>query len=218
MKMGTVIGKLDRNYNSIAVGDTIGIEVDGATIRYTVDSFGGIVKEDGTRLAPKEWKGEAFLILETGERKPEYPQEDPDVVTDLQEAVELPPLDPLPEAEVLETVPPAGVSDMEDEAREVMEQQKEERMVAMEGALEELRAELKGLRMALVCFESAQKDLAADVGDAMSAVSALRAEAGWLDDKEKGRSLETYGDGDLAAELQRRGYRGTVSKIMRMDE
>lgn len=218
MKMGTVIGKLDRNYNSIAVGDTIGIEVDGATIRYTVDSFGGIVKEDGTRLAPKEWKGEAFLILETGERKPEFPHEDPDVVTDLQEAVELPPLDPLPEAEVLETVPPAGVSDMEDEAREVMEQQKEERMVAMEGALEELRAELKGLRMALALFESAQKDLAADVGDAMSAVSALRAEAGWLEDSEKGRSLETYGDGDLAAELTRRGYRGTVSKIMRMDE
>ncbi len=216
--MGTVIGKLDRNYNSIAVGDTIGIEVDGATIRYTVDSFGGIVKEDGTRLAPKEWKGEAFLILETGERKPEFPHEDPDVVTDLQEAVELPPLDPLPEAEVLETVPPAGVSDMEDEAREVMEQQKEERMVAMEGALEELRAELKGLRMALALFESAQKDLAADVGDAMSAVSALRAEAGWLEDSEKGRSLETYGDGDLAAELTRRGYRGTVSKIMRMDE
>ena len=205
--MGTVIGKLDRNYNSIAVGDTIGIEVDGATIRYTVDSFGGIVKEDGTRLAPKEWKGEAFLILETGERKPEFPHEDPDVVTDLQEAVELPPLDPLPEAEVLETVPPAGVSDMEDEAREVMEQQKEERMVAMEGALEELRAELKGLRMALALFESAQKDLAADVGDAMSAVSALRAEAGWLEDSEKGRSLETYGDGDLAAELTRRGYR-----------
>lgn len=216
--MGTVIGKLDRNYNSIAVGDTIGIEVDGATIRYTVDSFGGIVKEDGTRLAPKEWNGEAFLILETGERKPEFPHEDPDVVTDLQEAVELPPLDPLPEAEVLETVPPAGVSDMEDEAREVMEQQKEERMVAMEGALEELRAELKGLRMALALFESAQKDLAADVGDAMSAVSALRAEAGWLEDSEKGRSLETYGDGDLAAELTRRGYRGTVSKIMRMDE
>lgn len=216
--MGTVIGKLDRNYNSIAVGDTIGIEVDGATIRYTVDSFGGIVKEDGTRLAPKEWKGEAFLILETGERKPEFPHEDPDVVTDLQEAVELPPLDPLPEAEVLETVPPAGVSDMEDEAREVMEQQKEERMVAMEGALEELRAELKGLRMALALFESAQKDLAADVGDVMSAVSALRAEAGWLEDSEKGRSLETYGDGDLAAELTRRGYRGTVSKIMRMDE
>lgn len=216
--MGTVIGKLDRNYNSIAVGDTIGIEVDGATIRYTVDSFGGIVKEDGTRLAPKEWKGEAFLILETGERKPEYPQEDPDVVTDLQEAVELPPLDPLPEAEVLETVPPAGVSDMEDEAREVMEQQKEERMVAMEGALEELRAELKGLRMALALFESAQKNLAADVGNAMSAVSCLRAEAGRLEDSEKGRSLETCTEEELTNELQRRGYRGTVSKIMRMDE
>lgn len=69
MKMGTVIGKLDRKYNSIAVGDTVGIEVDGRIVTYTVDSFGGLEKEDGTRLAPKEWKGEAFEILEPVERE-----------------------------------------------------------------------------------------------------------------------------------------------------
>lgn len=217
MKMGTVIGKLDRRYNSIAVGDVIGIEVDGRMVTYTVDSFGGIVKgSDGTRLSPKEWKGEAFEILDKGERKPEFPEEDPSVVTELQEPVPLPPLESLPASEVLETVPPAGVSDMEDEARRAVDEQKEERMVAMENALEEFRAELKGLRMALGCFEQAQRSLSADMDGVVSAVSALRAEAGWLDDSEKGRSLETYTDGELAAELTRRGFGGTVSKIVKV--
>ncbi len=216
MKMGTVIGKLDRKYNSIAVGDTIGIEVDGRTVRYTVDSFGGIVKEDGTRLAPKEWKGEAFEILEAGERKPEYPEEDPSVVTELQGPVTLPPLDPLPEAEVLETVPPAGVSDMEDEARRAVDEQREERLLAMENALGDFRREVADLRKALGCFEAAQKSLAGDVKDALFAVEALRSDAGRTEEPETGRSLETYTDTDLAAELTRRGYGGTVSKIVKV--
>lgn len=216
--MGTVIGKLDRNYNSIAVGDTIGIEVDGVTVRYTVDSFGGIVKEDGTRLAPKEWKGEASRILETGEKKPEFPQEDPDVVTDLREPVELPPLEPLPSDEMLETVPPAGVSDMEDEAREVMEQQKEERLAAMEGALETLRQELSALRTTVAAFAMRQNTLAGDVEDALCAVEALRSDAVRTEEPETGRILETCSEEELTNELQRRGYRGTVSKVMRMDD
>ena len=86
-----------------------------------MDSFGGIVKEDGTRLAPKEWMGEAFEILEPGERRPEYP------------------------------------------------------------------------------------------------VAALRSESGLLEEGAVGRGLDAFTDTELTAELKRRGYAGTVSKVIRID-
>ena len=200
--MGTVIGKLDRRFDSIAVGDTVGIEVDGRTVRYTVDSFGGLVGENKERLSPKEWKGEAFEILEKGERKPEYPDNEPEVI---------------PEMPAMPEPPEASVPDMEDEARRAVDEQAEERLLAMENALGGLRQEMEDLKRALTCFEAAQKSLAGDVDDAVSAVSALRAEAGWLDDAEKGRSLDTFTEEELTSELARRGYRGTVSKIIKMD-
>lgn len=91
MKMGTVIGKLDRKYNSIAVGDTVGTEVDGGIVTYTVDSFGGLVKEDGTRLAPKQWKGEAFEIPELAETSavPEEAPVVPESVSDMMSAADI---------------------------------------------------------------------------------------------------------------------------------
>lgn len=202
MKMGTVIGKLDRKYNSIAVGDTVGIEVDGRTVTYTVDSFGGLVKEDGTRLAPKEWKGEAFEILEPGERKPEYPAESPEVI---------------PEEAKESAAPGESVSDMEDEVRRAVDEQNEERLLAMKNALEDFRREVAGLRKALGCLEAAQKSLAGDVDDAVSAVAALRSESGLLEEGAVGRGLDTFTDMELTAELKRRGYAGTVSKVIRID-
>ena len=167
MKMGTVIGKLDRKYNSIAVGDTVGIEVDGNMVKYTVDSFGGLVKEDGTRLAPKEWNGSAFEILEVGERKPEYPVEIPEVIPELPEAPAVP--------EEVPAVPEESVSDMEDEVRRAVDEQNEERMLAMKNALEDFRREVAGLRDALGHLDATQKSLAADVDDAVSAVEIGRA-------------------------------------------
>lgn len=177
MKMGTVIGKLDRKYNSIAVGDTVGIEADGSMVTYTVDSFGGLVKEDGTRLSPKQWKGDKFEILATGE----------------------------------------SVSDMEDEVRRAVDEQNEERLLAMKNALEDFRREVADLRKALGCLEAAQKSLAGDVDDAVSAVAALRSESGLLEEGAVGRGLDTFTDTELAAELKRRGYAGTVSKVIRID-
>lgn len=149
MKMGTVIGKLDRKYNSIAVGDTVGIEVDGRTVTYIVDSFGGLVKEDGTRLA--------------------------------------------------------------------VDEQNEERLLAMKNALEDFRREVADLRKALGCLEAAQKSLAGDVDDAVSAVAALRSESGLLEEGAVGRGLDTFTNMELAAELERRGYAGMVSKVIRID-
>lgn len=209
MKMGTVIGKLDRKYNSIAVGDTVGIEVDGRIVTYTVDSFGGIVKEDGTRLGPKEWKGEAFEILAPGERKPEYPAESPEVIPELipEEILDLSETSAVPES----------VSDMEDEVRRAVDEQNEERMLAMKNALEDLRREVANLRKAQECLVVAQRSLAADVDDAVSAVAALRSESGLLEEGAVGRGLDTFTDMELTAELKRRGYAGTVSKVIRID-
>lgn len=213
MKMGTVIGKLDRKYNSIAVGDTVGIEVDGGMVTYTVDPFGGLVKEDGTRLAPKEWKGEAFEILEPGERKPEYPAESPEVIPELiPEVPEEAPVVP-EEAPVV----PESVSDMEDEVRRAVDEQNEERLLAMKNALEDFRREVAGLRKAQECLVAAQKSLAGDVDDAVSAVAALRSESGLLEEGAVGRGLDTFTDMELTAELKRRGYAGTVSKVIRID-
>ena len=200
MKMGTVIGKLDRKYNSIAVGDTVGIEADGSMVTYTVDSFGGLVKEDGTRLSPKQWKGDKFEILATGERKPEYPAESPEVIP-----------------YVPEEAPGESVSDMEDEVRRAVDEQNEERLLAMKNALEDFRREVADLRKALGCLEAAQKSLAGDVDDAVSAVAALRSESGLLEEGAVGRGLDTFTDTELAAELKRRGYAGTVSKVIRID-
>lgn len=207
MKMGTVIGKLDRKYNSIAVGDTVGIEVDGRTVTYTVDSFGGLVKEDGTRLAPKEWKGEAFEILEPGERKPEYPAESPEVIPEVPEEAPAVP----------EETPGESVSDMEDEVRRAVDEQNEERLLAMKNALEDFRREVACLRKAQECLVAAQKSLAGDVDDAVSAVAALRSESGLLEEGAVGRGLDTFTDMELTAELKRRGYAGTVSKVIRID-
>lgn len=201
MKMGTVIGKLDRKYNDIAVGDTVGIEVDGRTVTYTVDSFGGLVKEDGTRLAPKEWKGEAFEIL--AESPVVIPKEIPEVP---EEAPAVP-----------EETPGESVSDMEDEVRRAVDEQNEERLLAMKNALEDFRREVADLRKALGCLEAAQKSLAGDVDDAVSAVAALRSESGLLEEGAVGRGLDTFTDMELTAELKRRGYAGTVSKVIRID-
>lgn len=212
MKMGTVIGKLDRKYNSIAVGDVIGIEVDGRMVTYTVDSFGGIVKgTDGTRLSPKEWKGEAFEILEPGERRPEYPVENPEVIPELAET------SAAPEEKPEEDAAPESVSDMEDEVRRAVDEQNEERMLAMKNALEDFRREVAGLRDALGCLDAAQKSHAADVDDAVSAVAALRSESGLLEEDVVGRGLDAFTDTELTAELKRRGYTGTVSKVLRID-
>ena len=217
MKMGTVIGKLDRKYNSIAVGDTVGIEVDGRTVTYTVDSFGGLVKRDGTRLAPKQWKGEAFEILEPGERKPEYPAESPELIPELipEEAPVVPEEAPVVPEEA--PVVPESVSDMEDEVRRAVDEQNEERMLAMKNALEDLRREVANIRKASECLVVAQKSLAADVDDGVSAVAALRSESGLLEEGAVGRGLDTFTDMELAAELKRRGYAGTVSKVIRID-
>lgn len=222
MKMGTVIGKLDRKYNSIAVGDTVGIEVDGRIVTYTVDSFGGLVKGDGTRLAPKEWKGEAFEILESGERRPEYPAESPEVIPELAETSAVPekPSAVPEEAPVVpEEAPvvPESVSDMEDEVRRAVDEQNEERMLAMKNALEDLRREVANLRKAQGCLDAAHKSLAADVDDAVSAVAALRSESGLLEEGAVGRGLDTFTDMELTDELKRRGYAGTVSKVIRID-
>ena len=251
MKMGTVIGKLDRKYNSIAVGDTVGIEVDGGMVTYTVDSFGGLVKDDGTRLAPKEWKGEAFEILEPGERKPEYPAESPEVIPELipEEVRELSETSAVPEetsavpeetsavpeeasavpeetsavpeeaSAVPEEAPvvPESVSDMEDEVRRAVDEQNEERLLAMKNALEDLRREVADLRKAQECLVVAQKSLAADVDDAVSAEAALRSESWLLEEGAVGRGLDAFTDTELSAELKRRGYAGTVSKVLRID-
>lgn len=228
MKMGTVIGKLDRKYNSIAVGDTVGIEVDGRIVTYTVDSFGGLVKGDGTRLAPKEWKGEAFEILEPGERRPEYPVERPEVIPELipEEIRDLSETSAVPEETsavpeeapvVPEEAPGESVSDMEDEVRRAVDEQNEERMLAMKNALEDFRREVANLRKVQECLVVAQKSLAADVDDAVSAVAALRSESGLLEEGAVGRGLDTFTDTELTAELKRRGYAGTVSKVIRID-
>ena len=252
MKMGTVIGKLDRKYNSIAVGDTVGTEADGGMVTYTVDSFGGLVKEDGTRLAPKQWKGDKFEILAPGERKPEYPAESPDVIPELipdmipyvpeeasavpEEASAVPeeasavPEETSAAPEEASAVPeeapavpeetsaaPESVSDMEDEVRVPADERNEERMRAMKNALEDLRREVADLREALGCLDAAQKSLAGDVDDAVSAVAALRTESGLLEEGAVGRGLDTFTDAELAAELERRGYAGTVSKVIRVD-
>lgn len=214
MKMGTVIGKLDRKYNSIAVGDTVGIETDGGMLTYTVDSFGGLVKEDGTRLAPKEWEGEEFEILEPGERKPEYPAESPEVIPEL--IPDLSEVFAAPE-EAKESAAPESVSDMEDEVRRAVDEQNEERLLAMKNALEGFRREVAGLRKAQECLVAAQKSLAGDVDDAVSAVAALRSESGLLEEGAVGRGLDTFTDMELTAELKRRGYAGTVSKVIRID-
>lgn len=147
MKMGTVIGKLDRKYNDIAVGDTVGIEVDGGTVTYTVDSFGGLVKEDGTRLAPKEWKGEAFEIL----------AESPVVIPkEISEVPEDAPAVPEEAPAVPEETHGESVSDMEDEVRRAVDEQNEERLLAMKNALEDFRREVAGLRKAQECLVAAQ--------------------------------------------------------------
>ena len=208
MKMGTVIGKLDRKYNSIGVGDTVGIEVDGRIVTYTVDSFGGIVKEDGTRLAPKEWKGEAFEILEPGERRPEYPVERPEVIPELSATSAVP---------EETTAVPEEAPTWRAKVRVPADEQNEERMRAMKNALEDLRREVAGLRDALGHLDAAQKSLAADVDDAVSAVAALRSESELLEEGVVGRGLEVFTDKELMAELKRRGYTGTVSKVIRID-
>lgn len=209
MKMGTVIGKLDRTYNIIAVGDTVGIETDGGMLTYTVDSYGGLVREDGKRLAPAQWDGDEFNILATGERKPEYPAESPEVIPEVPEEAPAVP----EEAPVV----PESVSDMEDEVRRAVDEQNEERMLAMKNALEDFRREVAGLREALGCLDAAQKSLSADVDDAVSAVAALRSESGLLEEGAVGRGLDTFTDTELTAELKRRGYAGTVSKVIRID-
>lgn len=201
MKMGTVIGKLDRKYNDIAVGDTVGIEVDRGMVTYTVDSFGGLVKEDGTRLAPKEWKGEAFEIL--AESPVVIPKEIPEVP---EEAPAVP-----------EETPGESVSDMGDEVRRAVDEQNEVRLLTMKNALEDFRREVADLRKALGCLDAAQKSLAGDVDDAVSAVAALRSESGLLEEGAVGRGLDTFTDMELTAELKRRGYAGTVSKVIRID-
>jgi len=173
MKMGTVIGKLDRRYDSIAVGDTVGTEGDGASVTYTVDSFGGLVGSDGSRLSPKEWKGNDFEILAAGERRPEYPDNEPEVV-----------MGPV-------QTPAATVSDVEDEARRVTDEQAEERLAAMENALADLRRELDGLR-----------DNAARLAETRKAAA----------------PLSECPVEDLTAELARRGYVGTVSRIVRLGD
>ena len=216
MKMGTVIGKLDRKYNGIAVGDTVGIEVDGRTVTYTVDSFGGLVKGDGTRLAPTQWKGEAFEILEPEERKPEYPEEGPEVIPYVPEEAPAVP-EEAPSVPKEAPVVPESVSDMEDEVRRAVDEQNEERMLAMKNALEDFRREVAGLRDALGHLDATQKSLAADVDDAVSAVAALRSESGLLEEGAVGRGLDTFTDTELTAELERRGYAGTVSKVIRID-
>lgn len=213
MKMGTVIGKLDRKYNSIAVGDTVGIETDGGMLTYTVDSFGGLVRDDGTRLSPKQWKGDKFEILATGERKPEYPVERPEVIPELAETSAV----PEEASAVPEEAPGESVSDMEDEVRRAVDEQNEERLLAMKNALEDFRREVADLRKALGCLDAAQKPLAGDVDDAVSAVAALRSESGLLEEGAVGRGLDTFTDTELAAELKRRGYAGTVSKVIRID-
>lgn len=227
MKMGTVIGKLDRKYNSIAVGDTVGTEADGSMVTYTVDSFGGLVKEDGTRLSPKQWGGDKFEILATGERKPEYPEESPEVIPELfpevpEEASAVPEeASAVPEetSAVPKEAPvvPESVSDMEDEVRRAVDEQNEERLLAMKNALEDLRREVANLRKAQECLVVAQKSLAGDVDDAVSAVAALRSEPGLLEEGAVGRGLDTFTDTELTAELKRRGYAGTVSKVIRID-
>ena len=211
MKMGTVIGKLDRKYNSIAVGDTVGIETDGGMLTYTVDSYGGLVREDGKRLAPTQWKGGEFEILATGERKPEYPAESPELIPELSEVFAE------PEEESKESAAPESVSDMEDEVRRAVDEQNEERLLAMKNALEDLRREVANLRKAQECLVVAQKSLAGDVDDAVSAVAALRSEPGLLEEGAVGRGLDTFTDTELTAELKRRGYAGTVSKVIRID-
>lgn len=216
MKMGTVIGKLDRKYNSIAVGDTVGIEVDGRIVTYTVDSFGGLVKEDGTRLAPKQWKGDEFEILATGERKPEYPEESPEVIPEVPEEASAVPEEASAVPEEASAVP-ESVSDMEDKVRVPADERNEERMRAMKNALEDFRREVADLRKVLGCLEGQQKSLAGDVDDAVSAVAALRSESGLLEEGAVGRGLDTFTDMELAAELRRRGYAGTVSKVIRID-
>lgn len=220
MKMGTVIGKLDRKYNSIAVGDTVGIETDGGMVTYTVDSFGGLVKEDGTRLSPKQWKGDEFEILATGERKPEYPEENPEVIPELIPEVPEEASAVLEEASAVPeetSAVPESVSDMEDKVRRAVDEQNEERLLAMKNALEDFRREVADLRKALGCLEAAQKSLAGDVDDAVSAVAALRSEPGMLEEGVVGRGLDMFTDTELAAELKRRGYTGTVSKVIRID-
>lgn len=211
MKMGTVIGKLDRNYNSIAVGDTVGIETDGGMLTYTVDSYGGLVREDGKRLAPTQWDGDEFNILATGERKLEYPAESPEVIPELAET------SAVPEEKPKEGAAPESVSDMEDEIRRAVDEQNEERMLAMKNALEDFRREVADLRKAMGCLDAAQKSLAGDVDDAVSAVAALRSESGLLEEGAVGRGLDTFTDTELTAELKRRGYAGTVSKVIRID-
>lgn len=213
--MGTVIGKFDRKYNSIAVGDTVGIEVDGRIVTYTVDSFGGIVKEDGTRLAPKEWMGEAFEILVPGERRPEYPAESPEVIP--EEILDLSETSAAPEEKPEEDAAPESVSDMEDEVRRAVDEQNEESLLAMKNALEDLRREVANLRKAQECLVVAQRSLAADVDDVVSAAAALRSESGLLEEGAIGRGLDAFTDTELTAELKRRGYAGTVSKVIRID-
>lgn len=223
MKMGTVIGKLDRKYNSIAVGDTVGIEADGGMLTYTVDSYGGLVREDGKRLAPTQWDGDEFNILATGERKPEYPEEHPEVIPEeileviSEEIMDLSETSAAPEEKPKEGAAPESVSDMEDEVRRAVDEQNEERLLAMKNALEDFRREVADLRKAQECLVVAQKSLAGDVDDAVSAVAALRTESGLLEEGAVGRGLDTFTDTELAAELKRRGYAGTVSKVIRID-
>ena len=189
-------------------------------VTYTVDSFGGLVRDDGTRLSPKQWKGDKFEILATGERKPEYPEESPELIPELipevpEEASAVP--------EEASAVPeetsavPESVSDMEDEVRRAVDEQNEERLLAMKNALEDFRREVADLRKAQECLVVAQKSLSADVDDAVSAVTALRSESGLLEEGAVGRGLDTFTDTELAAELKRRGYAGTVSKVIRID-
>lgn len=112
---------------------------------------------------------------------------------------------------------PESVSDMEDEVRRAVDEQNEERMLAMKNALEDFRREVADLRKALGCLDAAQKSLAGDVDDAVSAVAALRSESGLLEEGAVGRGLDTFTDTELTAELKRRGYAGTVSKVIRID-
>lgn len=219
MKMGTVIGKLDRNYNCIAVGDTVGIETDGGMLKYTVDSYGGLVREDGKRLAPTQWDGDEFNILATGERKPEYPVEHPEVIPELipEEILDLSETSAAPEADAKESAEPESVSDMEDKVRVPADERNEERIRAMKNALEDLRREVANLRKAQECLVVAQKSLSADVDDAVSAVAALRSESGLLEEGAVGRGLDAFTDMELSAELKRRGYAGTVSKVICID-
>ena len=97
------------------------------------------------------------------------------------------------------------------------DEQNEERMRTMKNALEDLRREVAGLRDALGHLDAAQKFLAADVDDAVSAVAALRSESELLEEGVVGRGLDVFTDKELMAELKRRGYTGTVSKVIRID-